>query len=230
MILQRIHIANRSIDAVFLDKDITETNLKSLIETIRNKFNLQSIVLLGDIASANKYNDISNNYMAKPVMIRRLSSVLDQLFNATASDLKQEHIHSIESPPNDKQTFENYAILLAEDNVFNRHVAIEILKQAGFTQVDIAENGKKVIEALKKKTYHLILMDIQMPEMDGLQASQYIRNQFEWINIPIIAMTANALKGDQEECIKAGMNDYVSKPIDRKIFVNKVKKWIIQGD
>jgi CheY-like chemotaxis protein len=69
-----------------------------------------------------------------------------------------------------------------------------------------------------------------MPEMDGLQASQYIRNQFEWINIPIIAMTANALKGDQEECIKAGMNDYVSKPIDRKIFVNKVKKWIIQGD
>jgi CheY-like chemotaxis protein len=54
-------------------------------------------------------------------------------------------------PPNDKQTFENYAILLAEDNVFNRHVAIEILKQAGFTQVDIAENGKKVIEALKKK-------------------------------------------------------------------------------
>jgi signal transduction histidine kinase/ActR/RegA family two-component response regulator len=99
MILQRMHIANRSIDAVFLDKDITETNLKSLIETIRNKFNLQSIVLLGDIASANKYNDISNNYMAKPVMIRRLSSVLDQLFNATASDLKQEHIHSIESPP-----------------------------------------------------------------------------------------------------------------------------------
>ncbi|KPA18453.1 multi-sensor hybrid histidine kinase [Candidatus Magnetomorum sp. HK-1] len=124
-----------------------------------------------------------------------------------------------------EQNFDNYSILLVEDNIFNRHVALEILKQGTFTNVDTADNGKKAIESLELKLYDLILMDIQMPEMDGFQATRYIRKQPAWKDIPIIAMTANALKGDRKACIDAGMNDYITKPINRKEFIKKLKQW-----
>jgi CheY-like chemotaxis protein len=104
-------------------------------------------------------------------------------------------------------------ILLAEDVVVNQKFAVLALEELGYT-ADVAANGLEVISALERQAYDVILMDVQMPEMDGLEATRHIRKNFPAKQQPrIIAMTANALQGDREMCLKAGMDDYVSKPI-----------------
>ena len=108
------------------------------------------------------------------------------------------------------------SILLAEDNLVNQKVALRVLKHLGY-QADVVSNGLEVIQAIANKSYDLILMDIQMPDMDGLEATEYIRKQElerqSGSPITIIAITANATHDDQYICRKAGMNDYISKPI-----------------
>ncbi len=109
----------------------------------------------------------------------------------------------------------SFSILLAEDNPVNQKVALRVLKHLGY-QADVVGNGKEVIKAIADKSYDLIFMDIQMPEMDGLEATQYIRSQEKESQLPpiaIVAITANATHDDQYTCRKAGMNDYISKPI-----------------
>jgi PAS domain S-box-containing protein len=105
-------------------------------------------------------------------------------------------------------------ILLAEDNPTNQKLALLILQRMGY-QADIANNGSEVIRALRQKPYDLVLMDVQMPEMDGLEATRRIRTEFAPHMQPhIIALTAGAMKEDREQCLAAGMNDYISKPIE----------------
>ena len=119
-------------------------------------------------------------------------------------------------------------ILLAEDNFTNRRVALAILEKIGL-KVDLAENGIKAVEAIKTKKYDLVLMDIQMPEMDGIEATRRIRNEqseTDKSDIPIIAMTAHALNGDREKCLRAGMNDYVTKPITPENLAQVLQKWM----
>jgi CheY-like chemotaxis protein len=106
-------------------------------------------------------------------------------------------------------------ILLAEDNLVNQKVALRVLKHLGYA-ADVAANGREVIQAIANKSYDLILMDIQMPEMDGLETTKYIRTQESSSKrspLAIVAMTANATHDDQDICQQAGMNDYLSKPI-----------------
>ncbi len=107
-------------------------------------------------------------------------------------------------------------ILLAEDNVFNQKVAVGMLEMSGHT-VTVANNGQEAVEACVKQRFDLVLMDIQMPEMDGVEATGLIRmHQRETkVRVPIIAMTAHAMAGDREKYIAAGMDDYISKPINR---------------
>jgi PAS domain S-box-containing protein len=103
-------------------------------------------------------------------------------------------------------------ILLAEDNAVNQKLAIRLLERMGYT-ADVAANGVEAVEALERTMYDVVLMDVQMPELDGLDASRQIRSQWPDRDVRIIAMTANAMEGDREACIAAGMDDYVSKPI-----------------
>jgi CheY-like chemotaxis protein len=103
-------------------------------------------------------------------------------------------------------------ILLAEDNVVNQKLAVRILERMGY-RADIASNGLEAIESIERQIYDVILMDVQMPEMDGLDATRNIRKLTEATQPHIIAMTANAMEGDREMCLAAGMNDYISKPI-----------------
>jgi GAF domain-containing protein/CheY-like chemotaxis protein len=103
-------------------------------------------------------------------------------------------------------------ILLAEDNAVNQKLALRILEQMGY-RADIASNGIEAVESIERQTYDVILMDVQMPEMDGLDATREIRKLANAIQPHIVAMTANALEGDREICLAAGMNGYISKPI-----------------
>jgi CheY-like chemotaxis protein len=101
-------------------------------------------------------------------------------------------------------------ILMAEDNLVNQKVAMSMLKRLGY-KADVANNGLEVLQALQEKSYDVVLMDVQMPEMDGLEATRRIRES--GLNTRIIAMTAHALDGDRADCLKAGMNEYITKPI-----------------
>jgi len=116
-------------------------------------------------------------------------------------------------------------VLLVEDNEINQQVAFEILRQAGVA-TDIASNGEAAIEAVRRTPYDAVLMDIQMPEMDGFEATRRIRENVRFVRLPIIAMTAHAMKGDRDRCLEAGMNDYVSKPIEPRQFLSVLAKWV----
>ena len=114
-------------------------------------------------------------------------------------------------------------ILVAEDNPINQQLALIILTKMGYAP-EFVENGKEVLSKLKEKKIDLILMDIQMPEMDGLEATRIIRNTPGEQPV-IVAMTANVLQGDEEECLAGGMNDYLSKPVDLNELVRILEKW-----
>ena len=114
-------------------------------------------------------------------------------------------------------------ILVAEDNLINQKVILHILNKLGYKPV-LVENGAKAVDEARQKQYDIILMDMQMPEMDGVQATRFIRQNLESQPI-IIALTANTMQGDQEECLNAGMNDYISKPVRLEELTGKLEKW-----
>lgn len=116
-------------------------------------------------------------------------------------------------------------ILLVEDNEINQIIAVEMLKMEGY-DVDIAANGRQAIDMLEKRDYALVMMDIQMPVMDGITATREIRKNKRFENLPIIAMTAHAMTGDREKSIEAGMNDHVTKPIEPELFFEVLHKWL----
>ena len=121
---------------------------------------------------------------------------------------------------------ESRHVLLAEDNPLNQRIAVGLLKKLGLS-TDVVANGRQAVEAVKKKRYALILMDCQMPEMDGFEAAAMIRNRSASSpRIPICALTANAMEGDRERCLSAGMDDYIPKPISLDKLAEIVGRWI----
>jgi len=116
-------------------------------------------------------------------------------------------------------------ILLAEDNKINQMVATELLKIEGFVPT-VADNGRIALELMQEHEFDLILMDVQMPEMDGYEATQLLRADARFSNIPILAMTASAMSGDRTLCLEAGMNDHIAKPIEPKEFYRTLVKWL----
>jgi signal transduction histidine kinase/CheY-like chemotaxis protein len=149
-------------------------------------------------------------YLVKPIRQRELLEAICQVLGAGPQTpdvpLVTRHTLHEEKP--------SFRVLLAEDNAVNQVLAIRLLEKRGYSVV-VAANGRAAVEALEKEKFHLVLMDIQMPGMDGFEATATIREKEKSTgkHIPIVAMTAHALKGDQDRCMAAGMDGYVSKPI-----------------
>jgi len=140
----------------------------------------------------------------------------------------QESVNEMSKPDNIYGDVESASILLVEDNKTNQFVANAILKKLGY-KADMAMNGFECIEALKQKEYSAVLMDCQMPEKDGFQTTEEIRSGVAGVINPdvlIIALTAHAMEGDREKCIKAGMNDYIAKPVKIKEIDGLLKHWL----
>jgi CheY-like chemotaxis protein len=117
-------------------------------------------------------------------------------------------------------------ILLAEDNEINRRIAMHILEKAGY-RVEAVPNGRTAVEAMAQSSFDLVLMDVQMPEMDGLEATTMIRRlEGASRHVPIIAMTASAMAGDRQRCLGVGMDDYISKPVRREQLLKAIHSWV----
>jgi CheY-like chemotaxis protein len=165
-------------------------------------------------------------YLPKPVTATTLLDCLRQLRAqrgdsgqaAAAGELITVYSISERRPP-------PLRILLADDNPVNCRIAVLMLEKAGH-QIEVVNGGAEAVEAVRKKRYDLVLMDVQMPDVDGLEATRRIRAlPVAHAGVPVIAVTANALHGDDQRCLEAGMNDYITKPIDRAGLLGKVSEW-----
>ncbi|NVK18382.1 MAG: response regulator [Methylocystaceae bacterium] len=154
-------------------------------------------------------------YIQKPIDPSYLfDTILETFGNEVLSETARRQDLNIDSLPLDK--IQGAHLLLVEDNKINQQVARELLEHARF-HVDVAENGQQALDLLNTKTYDCVLMDIQMPVMGGYEATRHIRAQRRFADLPIIAMTANALVSDKQAAIEAGMNDHVAKPINTRV-------------
>ncbi len=211
-----IDLINQGIkfDLVILDRLIPEMDSCTLAKAIREQTGQNlPMVLLGDLKEYNlpeKCQDVNFAVVInKPIRMSVLYQTLIEIFTGEKTDVeKLPTVSEIEVKP-----VENLRILLAEDNMINQKVALLQLKQLGY-QADVAANGIEVLEALQRQPYDVVLMDVQMPEMDGLEATRIIRQQWSPELCPhIIAITANAMSEDRDKCLEVGMDNFITKPI-----------------
>ncbi len=226
--LQNADTHGQPFDLVILDVHMPEMN-GFQVERAILKSPLHSVPEIVFLSSVNQFQDNKldsesasrHTYLTKPVKQSVLEETLITVLNN--QDL-QEDPQTHHETLNSDGSASNARILLVEDNPVNQQVAQGILAKLNH-DVTTADNGRKALEALEQSSYNLVLMDVQMLEMDGMEATQRIRADHRWQNLPIIAMTAHALAEDREQCFQAGMNDYICKPINIKELEDKINKW-----
>ena len=186
------------------------------------------VLILSSVGARDRRSDAVAKELTKPV---KQSALLDAVVTVLAPDAARpaaapDHEHGPVLPG----TEHPLRILLAEDNAVNVKLAHRLLERIGYT-ADVAENGFEVLDAVEREPYDVILMDVQMPEMDGLEASRRIVARWPNGGRPrIIAMTANAMQGDREECLAAGMDDYVTKPIRVDALVEALNQAVVRKE
>lgn len=218
-------LTNHSFDLVVTDMHMPEMDGADLAKAIKRKHKELPIILLSSVGDdrSKQYKEFFYAMLAKPVKHQELYKVVIEALK------KEGRVHLGEQRKQllTQDFARNYPmqILIAEDNQINQVMLTTILKKLGY-QPALAANGKLAIEAHKKNPYDLILMDVQMPEMDGLEASNLIRHA-DFKQPVIIAVTANAMQEDRDACMRAGMDDYISKPIEVEKLVEILSKWSI---
>ncbi len=165
-----------------------------------------------------------DGFLVKPVNPSLLFDTIARTFSAE----KQSHSNMMLMQQQQIKRRLKGKVLLVEDHPINQQVAQELLEGFGLV-VGIAENGYEAVKAVQETHFDLVLMDIQMPEMDGFEATKRIRKDDHFINLPIIAMTAHAMAGDRERCLEAGMNEHLSKPINPEALFKMLSRWLESG-
>lgn len=174
---------------------------------------LSSVSTQGDALRCNSLG--INRHILKPAKAQELYRAICEMRSPLVSEAPRQSGPYFRAGNGPEAGSLRLKILLAEDNIINQRVAQRVLEKAGHSVV-VVDNGKLALEALDRQTFDLVLMDVQMPEMDGFEATEAIREREEWSvqRMPIIALTAHAMSGDRERCLAHGMDAYVQKPID----------------
>ncbi|MCP4152602.1 MAG: response regulator, partial [bacterium] len=242
--LEKLHSAAAGNDPfviAILDMQMPEMDGESLGKKIKETISLSKTILImmtsmGKRGDSSRLEEIGFSvYLHKPVIESRLFNCLMEVLKRDVGLEKPEH--SIITKYSITEIIQqNSKLLLVEDNETNRVVALKLLEKLGYN-ADVAGNGKEALDALANKKYDLVLMDCQMPVMDGYEATREIRarekKEYEQMDqnvpiahIPILAMTADAMEGAQKKCIEAGMDDYISKPVKDSQLQKAITKWL----
>jgi CheY-like chemotaxis protein len=227
-------------DLIISDHQMLEISGFELIEKVRSAKEIRHIPIIlltsiGEQGDGKKCRDLGiDGYLAKPIRKHELHQVIQMVMsmsNVQADPGKRNLVtrHTIA-----EETRKRIRILLAEDYPTNQKVAMRQLAKAGY-KVDLVANGKQAVDAFQKNDYHMILMDVQMPELDGYEATRTIRileantivrdPSQKKKRIPILALTAHAMREHREKCLKAGMDDFIAKPLKRKELFSKIEQW-----
>jgi two-component system sensor histidine kinase/response regulator len=166
-----------------------------------------------------------DEFLAKPVSPSNLFDSVMNVFGQHVAKKGMQHLSGRQAEMDALRPIQGASLLVVEDNEINQQVARELLEHALF-RVDIANHGQEAIEMINKGQYDAVLMDVQMPIMDGLTATRELRKDDRYKTMPILAMTANATHEDQQRCKEAGMNDHIAKPIVPKILFETLLKWV----
>ncbi len=230
--LQSAWAQNRPYDLAAIDMQMPEVDGITLGAQIKaSAFANLPIIMLTSTNQRDEVKKVLNvgfaDYLVKPVKPSRLfDTIVNILGNSPALEQQIQQLEpSVPSPPKSK-----LKILLAEDNLVNQKVALKQLKSIGYEAADIAANGQEVLQLLKEAAYDLILMDCQMPVLDGLETTREIHRWDESAFVNrcrpvIIAVTANAMKKDRQMCLDAGMDDYLSKPVIKEELAAIIECW-----
>jgi signal transduction histidine kinase/DNA-binding response OmpR family regulator/HPt (histidine-containing phosphotransfer) domain-containing protein len=217
---------------ILSDYQMPEQNGLDFSRQIKASEDLKSIPILllssvGRRGDGSRCREIGiEGYLTKPIRQNELCKAIQSILGlSTEERLTEARLVTRHMLAEEQRR--NVRILLSEDYPTNQQIALRHLEGAGY-RVDLAENGRFAVEAFKRREYDIVLMDIQMPEMDGYQATDAIRKleEHESAKVPIIAMTAHALQGYKEKCLAAGMDDFITKPLKRKELLAMVSKWL----
>jgi CheY-like chemotaxis protein len=224
--------AETDFDLILMDWRMPGIDGVETIRTLREKEEHRAIpvILMTAFGSHEDMEAIDETlidaFVLKPVKQSVLFDTIVQLFDEDAELVRaSEDLGVLTRTKMYQERLRGAHVLLVEDNPVNQQVAAEILADASI-RVEVASDGQEAVEKVRKGEYDGVLMDVQMPGMDGFEATRLIRYAGGFENLPIIAMTANAMKGDRERCLAAGMNDYIAKPIDVDQLFDTMRKWI----
>jgi CheY-like chemotaxis protein len=217
--------ADSRYDLILTDMQMPYMDGIRLSRTIRERYPRVPIILLSSIGDEcmKDNQDLFSAIMTKPIKQQAMyRHILSGLENRSWSNAGGNAV----SPrlPGRLAAELPMRILIAEDNVINQQVIQYILQKLGYTPT-IVTNGQEAVEASSSTDFDIILMDLQMPEMDGLEATRLIRERNTAYQPVIIALTANAMEGDEEVCLEAGMDDYLGKPVKLEEVIDKLRRW-----
>ncbi len=226
-------LQNDPYHVVLLDMQMPEKDgVTTLAEIKQNELagSAKVIILtsMGQRGDATKLVELGcAGYLVKPVKKNQLLDMLLAVMGQRATDERHQQAQLVTRHTLSEHRRKMARLLLAEDNAINQKLAVNLLQKGGYS-VDVVDNGRMALDAMLKNTYTLVLMDVQMPEMDGFEATRFYRVHEGKItnHTPIIAMTAHAMKGDRERCLAAGMDDYLSKPLEPKEFFSTIETWL----
>ena len=229
---ERAFLDGSPFDLAILDMMMPKMDGLTLARRLRANpnYKIMRIVLLSSMVSKPKPEELKrigvDAWLTKPVRLSTLGFTLKDVILPAKAATKGPFSKNMFEQSLTPEECAQFRILIAEDNAVNQKVAARMLTRFGFT-VDTVGNGIEAIKALEMLPYDVVLMDVMMPEMDGLEATRTIRDTASHVRnhrIPIVAMTANAMKGDREKCIEAGMNNYVAKPVKRQELYRAIEK------